>query len=223
MEMSQVIKKFIFIYFLILSSFAWAKNDLDKKLPSYQIFLDAQFACSNKPIAPYKFVRRSDNEPFAEVATKIWGVVKNSTLEELPSDSNKSGPRRKFKWTYKKMGLFRCGQKVYELSKQGIPMLDLPVVINAFKKPGYFDLSSDMPDEQTELNGDPYLYSFVRDADNDQPAPEGKVGMPCMVRFEDVLKDKNIINLNMLCKNESKKNIELTKKEIEAAIQFWKK
>lgn len=210
---------------LILSIIFFSLNLAAKEkieTPSYQILLNAQFACSNKPIEPYKFVRRDPNEPFNEVAPKVWGVIKNIKLTELTHSNLSNDGEKNFKLEYTKMGLFRCGKEVQELSQKGVFLETLPVVYPAHKKEGFFDTSNDDPREKQE-NINIVRYTKIRDGDNDGPPVPGRVGLPCLVMLDDALKNNNAINIDVLCKGESKKAREFTKKEIRRAIELWKK
>lgn len=209
----------LIIGIFLLSLCSVAKEKIET--PSYQILLNAQLACSNKPIEPYKFVRRDPKEPFNEVASKVWAVIKDIKLTELTESKLNNEGERTFKLEYKKMGLFRCGKEIQELSQEGVYLETLPVVYPAHKKDGFFDTSNDDPREKQE-NINIVRYTKVRDGDNDGPAVPGRVGLPCLVKLDDILKNDKAINIDMLCKGESKKSKEFTKKEIRRAIKLWK-
>jgi hypothetical protein len=193
----------------------------NSKIPSYQILINAQLVCSNKPIEPYKFVRHDEKEPFNEIAPKVWGVIKDYKLSDRENHPRFKGNAKSFRLNYTKMGLLRCGEKFKELSPKGISTETLLVVYLAYKKEGFFDTSSDDPTEIQE-NVNIVDYTMVRDGPNDGPPLPGRSGLPCLVKLEEILHNENSINLDLLCKGESKKAREFTKKEIRRAIKLWK-
>lgn len=217
MAMSKIVGAILFIGFL---SPAFS-DQKPVTIPSYQILLDSQFSCSNKPSQNYKFVHPFPKEPFTEVAQKVWGVVKDSELIERPNQGSDTRQCRSFTWSYTKMGFFRCGQPAKELSLNGVHWRELPVVVEAYKKPGFLDLRGDEPSQESE-DHKIIRYDLVRDGPDDGPAIPGRVGMPCLVKLEDVLKDFKKIDLNLLCKGESAAARKITAKEIQKAIKLWK-
>ncbi len=148
--------------------------------------------------------------------------MKDFKLTEINNSNSSVDGERTFKLEYTKMGLFRCGKKTQELSENGVYLETLPVVYPAPKKEGFFDTSNDDPREkQEDINI--VRYTKIRDGDNDGPAVSGRVGLPCLVKLDNILKNENAINIDMLCSGHSKKDCEFTKKEIRRAINLWRK
>jgi len=203
-----MIKLGILILCLILTNFIIQAFESNPKsdLPDFNVILSAQLRCDDNELKKIPWDKRYRD--LWKLAYKTVSIISDVELTEEVRSIKKSKERhRDFKLKYIPYGRIFCGE-TSELEKHPELVTELPVIEEAFKRPGFFDyVGDDNPVKEVTYLG----YMKYRD----QPNPPGLDGLSCLVELKDFLADPlKSIDLKKLCKSEKKSKIEFTKKEI---------
>jgi hypothetical protein len=205
-------KLLLIIYFLTNISFA---KEID--LPSYSIFLEGQFKCSDSTWKNLPWDK--NNRDIWNLAYKSFSVVGSIELKEIENKDEKLkkiGKLRYFDLSYIAYAQIACtkeSETSIEGNGKGSPRKELPLISYAWQRKGFIDLAS------TE---DPYAFksymSFsLTPFGGDEPNlnRKGLEGFSCLVDVKDFIKDPlGKINIDRLCEGESKNTKEKVKKNI---------
>jgi hypothetical protein len=212
----------IAITILLLSvSFCYNLFSKDKKdqieLPDYSVFMDAQLRCDNNKLNKLPWDKKYRDT--TKMAYKVWTILSDISLKEEKREIKKrSSKHRDFVLVYTGLVVLYCGQESHiSDNPEGDKFITLPVIKKAFERPGFIDV---VDDDNPPHEGLTYIYEFGY---TDSPNEPGMEGNTCIVRLEDFLKAPLAsIDLKKLCKGESKKKIEFTKKEILRVAEILK-
>lgn len=213
-------KKLILVYcYFFLGNLAYSTDSVpfqkeNLKLPSYQVVLDAQLQCDDKDLKKLKWANKG-----VSLATKVWTLISDLQLKEEKRTRKKPfGKTRDFVLSYKVYSIFRCGEPTRAFhGKSGTLLNAMPFMMEGWKQLGTIDFRDDKLNDSdvSETDERPEVDFTVSDFIFDEPPKPGREGFSCFVKLEDFIRSPKAIDMDKLCKDESKSKRAATEKEIQ--------
>ena len=201
------------IFLISLCSFSAYANEL--KLPDYSIFIEGQKKCDDYIWKELPWNKRGPDQ--FKIAYKVISIISDINLKEVYNKKRKANDKRQYRTfdlSYIAYTQIICGKKnLIENNGKGIKITDSPYITTAWKNERLLDWGTD-----TELYSQKdFMYFSLTPFGGDQQNLNrtGLEGPTCLVDLQDFIQDPlGKINLQRLCQDGNKNEIDFTKKEI---------
>lgn len=206
------LKLIIYLFLIGISNLALA---IETPLPTAQEIIEAQMKCDSKKIAAMPWISIPEVKgPYIKLADKIVAVVRNLKISDYEPKISKRETKlrmRGYRIQYEKVGLLRCGEK-FEIPDAEVPtkMNQTLIIIEDSTKPLKISRATDDEDDER-----PWIsYLRGKDGTDDEPAPKGRDGLPCLVDIDELVKNPKVVQVEKLCAGEKASAKAFTRNEL---------
>lgn len=212
------------IFYLLLMGTGNIVLATEAPLPTAQEIIDAQMRCDSKKIAAIPWISIPGVKgPYIKLADRILAIVRNLEISEYEPQLLKGKIKlrmRGYRVQYQKIGLLRCAEKL-EKPDPGVPtkVNESFIIVEDQVKPQRISLATDDKDNER-----PWIsYLQGRDGADDEPAPKGRDGLPCLADIDELAKNPKVVQIEKLCVGEKASAKAFTRNEIRKLTKKFNK
>ncbi|MBF0314009.1 MAG: hypothetical protein HQK52_11385 [Oligoflexia bacterium] len=192
--------------------------------PTSQEIVNAHLTCDSSVFKNYQWEKSS---PINQIATNKIVIVSNVNFKTIPLSLKltEKGYFNAYNLLFRYFDEISCARNDLAFIKDvySNEHLKQAKIQDSFQEETYYVISAKDKKLSLKKGLDEYYYSLSSSAQDDEsPLDTKQSALVCMIRIEDFIKDKNVVNIDKLCEGQPQTKKDLMKWAIGNLHEFYK-